>query len=71
MRVGTYWLVRIGIVMVLTGLVFFGNLAYHNYIRKLGPSGKLSLLYFASFTLLAAGTWWQRKSVKESLKNYA
>src|ERR1039458_5817590 len=28
MRLGTYWLVRIGIVMVLTALVFFGNLAY-------------------------------------------
>ena len=27
MRLGTYWLVRIGIVMVLTALVFFGNLA--------------------------------------------
>ncbi|MBC8096069.1 MAG: hypothetical protein H7Y43_09670, partial [Akkermansiaceae bacterium] len=28
MRLGTYWLVRIGIVMLLTGLVFFGNYAY-------------------------------------------
>jgi uncharacterized membrane protein len=71
MRVGTYWLVRIGIVMVLTGLVFFANLAYKNYISKLGPGGKLSLLYVASFALLGAGTWWQRKPVKESLKNYA
>jgi hypothetical protein len=71
MRVGTYWLVRIGVVMVVTGLVFFANLAYKNYISKLGPGGKLSLLYVASFALLGAGTWWQRKPVKESLKNYA
>jgi uncharacterized membrane protein len=71
MRVGTYWLVRIGIVMVLTGLVFFGNLAYQNYIRQLGPAGKVTLLYLASAILLGAGAWWQRKVVKESLKNYA
>jgi uncharacterized membrane protein len=71
MRLGTYWLVRIGIVMVLTALVFFGNLAYHNFIAKLGPSGKVGLLYVASFGLLGAGAWWQRKAVKESLRNYA
>jgi hypothetical protein len=71
MRLGTYWLVRIGIVMVLTALVFFGNLAYHNFISKLGPGGKVALLYIASAGLLAAGAWWQRKTAKESLKNYA
>ena len=71
MRLGTYWLVRIGIVMVLTSLVFFGNLAYHNFITRLGPGGKVSLLYLASAGLLAAGGWWQRKAAKESLKNYA
>jgi uncharacterized membrane protein len=71
MRLGTYWLVRIGIVMVLTALVFFGNLAYHNYISKLGPGGKVSLLYLASAALLVAGGWWQRKAAKESLRNYA
>jgi len=71
MRLGTYWLVRIGIVMLVTGLVFFGNYAYQNYIGKIGPAGKLTLLYLASGILLAAGAWWQRKAVKESLKNYA
>ena len=71
MRLGTYWLVRVGIVMVLTGLVFFGNLAYQNYISRLGPGGKVSLLYLASGLLLVAGWWWQRKAVKETLKNYA
>jgi uncharacterized membrane protein len=71
MRLGTYWLVRIGIVMLLTGLVFFGNLAYQNYISRLGPGGKVFLLYFASAALLVAGWWWQRKAVKETLRNYA
>jgi uncharacterized membrane protein len=71
MRLGTYWLVRIGVVMVLTGLVFFGNLAYHNFISKMGPGGKVSLLYLAGFGLLGAGAWWQRKAATPALKNYA
>ncbi len=70
MRLGTYWLVRVGIVMLLTGLVFFGNYAYHNFIGKLGAGGKISLLYLASALLLVAGAWWQRKASKESLRNY-
>lgn len=69
MRLGTFWLVRIGVVMLLTGLVFFGNYAYQNYIGKLGPTGKVLLLYFASGSLLGIGAWLQRK--QESLKNYS
>jgi uncharacterized membrane protein len=71
MRLGTYWLVRVGIVMVLTGLVFFGNLAYQNYISRLGPGGKIILLYLASTVLLGLGWWWQRRAAKETLRNYA
>ncbi|MEI7808203.1 MAG: DUF2339 domain-containing protein [Verrucomicrobiota bacterium] len=71
MRVGTYWLVRVGVVMLLTGLAFFANYAYHHIIGRLGPSGKISLLYLASGLLLGVGAWWQRRNVKESLKNYA
>ncbi len=71
MRLGTFWLVRIGIVMLLTGLAFFANFAYHNVVPRLGPAGKISLLYLASGLLLAAGTWWQRRNVKEPLKNFA
>lgn len=67
MRLGTYWLVRIGAVLILTGLVFFGNLAY----QKLGAGGKVALLYLASGLMLGAGAWWQRKTVKESLQNFA
>ena len=71
MRLGTFWLVRIGIVMLLTGLAFFANYAYHHIIGKLGPAGKISLLYLASGLLLVAGAWWQRRTAKDSLKNYA
>src|SRR5947209_2216264 len=69
MRLGTYWLVRIGIVMLLTGVVFLGTYAYKNFIGHFGPAGKLTLLYLLSGTLLGLGTWFHRK--QESLKNYA
>ncbi|MDB6109909.1 MAG: Membrane protein-like protein [Pedosphaera sp.] len=69
MRLGTFWLVRIGIVMLLTGLVFFGAYAYQNFIPRLGPAGKVSLLYLASGVLLGVGAWLQRK--EEKLRNYA
>ena len=71
MRLGTYWLVRAGIVMLLTGLAFFANYAYHHVVPRLGPAGKISLLYLVSGLLLGAGAWWQRRNVKEALKNYA
>ncbi len=71
MRLGTYWLVRAGIVMLLTGLAFFANYAYHHVVPRLGAAGKISLLYLASGLLLGAGAWWQRRNAKESLKNYA
>jgi hypothetical protein len=71
LRFGTHWAPRIGIVLVLTALVFFGNFAYHNFIAKLGPGGKIALMYTASFALLGAGAWWQRKAATVSLKNYA
>lgn len=71
MRLGTFWLVRIGIVVLLTGLVFFGSYAYQNFIVRIGAAGKVSLLYAAGGVLLGAGAWWQRKASKESLKNYA
>ncbi len=71
MRLGTYWLVRVGIVMLLTGLAFFGNYAYHHIVGMFGAIGKISMMYAASGLLLGAGAWWQRHGTKESLKNYA
>ena len=70
MKLGTYWLVRIGIVVLLTGLVFLGNYAYQNWIGLLGPGAKVGLLYLASGALLGTGAWLQRKREKESLRNY-
>ena len=71
LRLGMYWAVRVGIVMILTCLAFAAKLAYQDIVPKLGPGGKICCLYFASGLLLAAGAWWQRQNVRESLKNYA
>jgi uncharacterized membrane protein len=68
MRLGTYWLVRVGVVMVLTAMVFFGNYAYQHLISPLGPAGKVTLLYLAGGLLLGVGHWLQRRM--ESLQNY-
>jgi len=70
MRVGTYWLVRVGIVMLLTGLVFLGTYAYKNFIGRLGAGGKVTLLYAAGAALLGAGAWLQRRREKEGVRNY-
>ena len=71
MRLGTYWLVRLGIVAMLTALVFFGSYAYQNYIGKIGAGGKVALLYLASGALLGFGAWFQRRASKESLRDFA
>ena len=71
MRVGTYWLVRVGVVMLLAGFAFFVNFAYHHVIARLGAAGKISLLYLGGALLLGLGALWQRRGVKDPLKNYA
>jgi uncharacterized membrane protein len=68
LRFGQVWLVRIGIVILLTGLVFLGNYAYHEFIGRLGAAGKLALLYFAGAALGVLGTWLAR--TRDSLRNY-
>jgi hypothetical protein len=68
MRLGKYWLVRIGIVMLLTALVFFGKYAYQHFILSMGAAGKLVLMYCGGFALLGIGAWLQRR--QESLRNY-
>lgn len=70
-RLGTYWAPRVGIVAVLTALVFFAHLAYQTYISRLGPAGKVALLYLASAVLLGIGWRLQRKAAKPQFKNYA
>ncbi len=68
LRVGTYWMARIGIVILLTGLVFLGNYAYHRIVPLLGATGKLSLLALAGVALGGVGAWLERS--RESMRNY-
>lgn len=68
LRVGTYWMARIGIAILLTGFVFLGNYAYHRVIALLGACGKLTLLALAGGALAGLGVWLEKKS--ESLRNY-
>lgn len=69
MRVGTVWLARIGIVIVLTGLVFLANYAWQSLLANFGCFAKLGVLYMAGGILCAAG-WWIGRG-RESLKSYA
>ena len=69
MRVGTVWLARIGIVIVLTGLVFLANYAWKSLVENFGSVAKLGLLYLAGGTLCATGLLIERG--RESLRSYA
>ncbi|MBE87621.1 MAG: hypothetical protein CMO69_07800 [Verrucomicrobiales bacterium] len=67
MKLGTYWFVRIGVVLVLTGL---GILAYYkrSFFIELTPFAKVILFYLLSAMMGGVGFWLQR--TKEQLKNY-
>ncbi|MEC9376387.1 MAG: DUF2339 domain-containing protein, partial [Pseudomonadota bacterium] len=67
MKLGTYWFVRIGVMLVLTGL---GILAYYkrSFFIELTPFAKVILFYLLSAVMGGVGFWLQR--TKELLKNY-
>jgi len=69
MRVGTVWLARIGIVIVLTGLVFLANYAWKSLVENFGAIAKLGLLYLAGGALCAVGLMVEQG--RESLRSYA
>ena len=68
-ELGRVWLVRIGIVVLLTGLVFLGNLAYQHIVPRLGPGMKLGLIVASGGGLAGIGAWLEKR--RESLRNYA
>lgn len=55
LQFGRVWLVRLGIGLLVTGLVLLGNFAYKNWIRDLAPGIRLAALYLGSLMLSGAG----------------
>lgn len=66
-QLGRVWLVRIGIVLLLTGLVLGANWAYKNWIHDLAPGIRLTGLYLCS--LLIGGTGY-RLTKKRGYERY-
>ncbi|MDE0571263.1 MAG: DUF2339 domain-containing protein, partial [Verrucomicrobiales bacterium] len=67
MKLGTYWFVRIGVVLLLTGIA---TLAWFkkSFFLDLSPSTKVGLFYALSTTMSGLGFWIQKK--KEEVKNF-
>jgi len=68
MDFGKVWFVRLGIISLITGLVFLSNFAYQNYIYNWGPAPRLTGLYFLSALMLGIGTYFEK--AKKALANY-
>lgn len=68
-RLGRVWLVRVAVVLFLTGLVLLGNLTYQHFITLLSPMAKAFGLYFIAGTLIGLGLVLEKW--KESLRNYS
>ena len=60
-RIGTTWLVRIGVVLLLTSLTFLGSYLYNNIVPHLGPAAKVALLYLGAGALTGVGVWLERR----------
>ncbi|NJR42961.1 MAG: DUF2339 domain-containing protein [Akkermansiaceae bacterium] len=66
-ELGRVWLVRIGIALLITGLVLGANWAYKNWVNTLPAAARLAGLYLGAFLISGTGVWLARK---ETLKNY-
>jgi uncharacterized membrane protein len=65
---GKVWFVRLGIVSLLTGLIFLSNFAYQNFIIEWGAGARLGGMYFLAALLLGLGTYFEK--AKAALSNY-
>lgn len=69
LQIGKVWLVRLGVVLVLTGLVHLARMGYEGITDEVRPFVNASLLYLVSFGMMAAGLFLHRRF--EVLKNYS
>lgn len=72
-RIGGTWLVRIGIVALLTGLALGVGWLIQNVVPRFGVLGKVGGLYLVAGALTGAGFWLERRAAKANpgLRNYA
>ena len=56
-------IVRIGVVMVLTGLVYLAHMGYKGLSVEIRPYLNASLLYLVSFGMMSAGLFLHRRFV--------
>ncbi len=64
---GKVWFVRIGIVILLTGLVFLGNYAYQNWIRDMSNGVRITALFLCAVAIAETG---RRLAKKENLNRF-
>ncbi len=70
MKLATYWFVRLGVVLLLTGLAFFGYFTYQHVIPQLNEWGKLGAIGLMGSLLIGAGVWCERRSDNEKLQTF-
>ncbi|MES2476353.1 MAG: DUF2339 domain-containing protein [Verrucomicrobiota bacterium] len=64
---GKNWFVRIGVVVLLTGLVFLGNHAYQNWIRDTSNGVRLAALFVCALAIAETG---RRLAARPALRNF-
>ena len=67
MQLGRVWLVRFGVVLLLTGLVLLGNFAYKNWIREMPNGVRLLGLFLCAGVLMETG---RRLAGKPALQRF-
>ncbi|WAC21149.1 DUF2339 domain-containing protein [Luteolibacter sp. SL250] len=67
MQLGRVWLVRFGVVLLLTGLILLGNFAYKNWIREMPNGVRLFGLFLCAGVLMETG---RRLAAKPALRRF-
>lgn len=70
MKLATYWFVRLGVVLLLTGLAFFGYFTYQHVIPQLNEWGKLGAIGLIGSLLIGGGGWCERRAGNEKLQTF-
>lgn len=72
MRAFMYWAVRLGVGCLLLAVIYGAVHLYQTITPRLGPAGKMGLLYAASFGIVGAGAWLRRRdTIGGRMQNFA